>query len=151
MALKKEITWILAVDRAKAKIYVWNSADEHLKEVTSLQHEEARKPERDFRTDRLGHGQGFNSQVHYSMDEHEHFKDHESRKFLQNVADNLDANKKAGRYDKLVIFAANNTFDNLASNLSAEVKDNISGQISKIVTNMPMNELEEYYKKIFLS
>jgi len=148
--LKKEKTWILAVDRSKAKIYEWVALDKRVKEIYSLDNDEVRKPERELRADRPGHGQGFNSKVQYTMDEHVSYKMQESEAFLKKLAKHLSKNEASSNYDKLVITAADEVYQHLLKNLPAEIVSKITKHHAKNLTNMHLVDFQAYYKKHIL-
>lgn len=148
--LKKDIIWILAVDRAKAVIYQWVAQDKRIKEIYRAEDDEVRKPERDLRADRPGHGHGFNSKVEYTMDEHVSYKMHESDVFLKKLAKHLSAKNVASKYDKLVIAAADEIYQHLTKNLPSEITGKISKHHAKNLTNMHLADFQEYYKKRIL-
>lgn len=147
---KQNKTWIVTADRAKANIYEWINKDERLEEVIHLEDSGARKPERSLRADRPGHGQGFNSQVEYTMDEHVSYKLQQSHIFQKELADYLIKQEKLSKFDTLVVIASDEIHKILLKNLPDTALNKISKHHAKNLTNMPLSDVQDYYKKYIL-
>lgn len=145
MLSQKTKTWVLTADRAKAKTFEWLPQTNFLKEIASLEDSEARKPERDLKADRPGHGN--NPTARYAVDEKSSYKQQASQSFLKEVAGVLNTNETQSAYDKLVIIAQQEVYQTIWDNLSLEAKDKITLHHAKDLTNMPQQELSDYYNK----
>ena len=145
MIPSKTRTWILTADRAKAKTFEWLSQNNFLKEMTSLEESDARKPERDLKSDRPGHGN--NPSARYSVEEKSSFKQQASQNFLKDVATFLCKKETLSEYDKLVVIAQNEVYQIIKDNLSPVAQAKIALHHAKDLTNLPQQDLTDYYIK----
>ena len=100
MLANKIKTWVVTADRAKAKTFEWLPEHNSLKEIANLEEKDARKPERDLKADRPGHGN--NPTARYSVNEKSSYKQQASQNFLKEVAGFLCEKETQSAYDKLV-------------------------------------------------
>lgn len=143
--LKEQRTWILAADSAKAKLFEWLPQNHSLQEIACIDEEDARKPERDLRSDRSGHGAGFNSKVRYTLEEHSSYKQQASDIFLHKLAQFLDAPDIQTEFDALVVVAPTNIYQTIQGELSPNGQHKITKHHAKNLTNMPKPEFTKYY------
>lgn len=145
MLSSKTRTWVLTADRAKAKTFEWLPQNNFLKEMISLEESDARKHERDLKADRPGHG--INPTARYSVEEKSSFKQQASQNFLKDVALFLCKKETLSEYDKLVVIAQNEVYQTIKDNLSPVAQSKIALHHAKDLTNMPQQELTDYYIK----
>ena len=145
MVPKKTRTWVLTADRAKAKTFEWLPENNFLKEMTCLEESDARKNERELKADRPGHGN--NPSARYSVEEKSSYKQQASQNFLKDVAGFLCKKETMSAYDKLVVIAQKEVFQAIKGNLSPSAQEKISLHHAKDLTNMPQQELSDYYNK----
>ena len=145
MSLHNNKTWILAADSAKAKIYNWDPISKNIHNIISLQEDDARKKEQELRADRPGHGEGFNSNVQYTVDEHISYKKQASHLFLHKIAKFLSDKDNIPDYDDLIIIAPDDTYKQIEKDMSKTAKNKIKKHHAKNVTNMPIADLMYYY------
>lgn len=147
MPMHKKKTWILTADSAKAKIFGWIPEHKNLREIYALDDKDARKHERDLKSERPGHGQGFASKVRYAVEDPASFKQQASLTFLKKLADFLSEANTQAKYDAMVVIAPDEIYHIIRDNLSPEGQDKITLHHAKNLTNMPAADLSEYYVK----
>lgn len=145
MLSQKARTWVLTADRAKLKIFEWLPQTNFLKEIESHEESQARKPERDLKADRPGHGN--NPTARYAVDEKTSYKQQASQSFLKDIAGLLSEKEARSAYDKLVIIAQDEVYQTIHDNLSLQARDKITLHHAKDLANMPQQELSDYYNK----
>lgn len=138
-------TWVLTADRAKAKTFEWLPQTKFLNEIASLEESDARKHERDLKADRSGHGN--NPTARYAVEEKSSYKQQASQNFLKDVSEYLCKNETLSEYDKLVVIAQDAVYQTIWDNLSPAAQNKITIHHSKDLTNMPQQELSDYYIK----
>ncbi len=141
----KKTTWILVADKAKAKTYKWLPENNFIQEISSLENKDARKHERELKSDRPGHGN--NPNARYSVEEKSSFKHQASQNFIKDVAALLNKDQAQSAHDKLVVIAQEEVYQNLLSNLSPIARDKITQHHAKDLTNMPPQSIADYYHK----
>jgi protein required for attachment to host cells len=130
--------WILVANSSEAHIYSIPSMitlDDHtdLKAFESFYHPESRERSGDIASDRSGnfkHGGGGGSFVEASDP-----KDYEVVKFAKQVADFVNQEHAANKYDDLVIAAPPGFYGNLKQNFSNQVSSALSKYIDKDYVN----------------
>lgn len=146
---KRNRVWVLTANQAKAKIFEWIPEHRSLQEVLSLNEADARKPERELKSDRSGHGhgQGPDATSRYSVEERTSYKQQASQAFLQHLAKVLCEENIISTYDALVVIAQDEVYSTIKNNLSAECQSKITKHHPKNLTNMPTPDLVDYYIK----
>lgn len=147
MIKNKGKIWLLTADQSKAKIFEWIPEHKGLQEIYSISEDDARKPEHELKSDRQGHGhgQGPNSKSRYAVEERTSYKEHASQAFLKNLADYLSKDDVVSAYDAMVMIAQDDVYKTIHKNLSSECQNKISKHHAKNLTNMPTQDLVEYY------
>tara|TARA_R110002096_G_scaffold433579_2_gene652541 strand:+ start:4321 stop:4782 length:462 start_codon:yes stop_codon:yes gene_type:complete len=148
MALSIKKTCIVVADGAKARIFNWNPIEKHIQELMYLQEEDARKPERDLRADRPGSGQGFNSKIQYTVDEHLSYKKQASQLFLEKIAKLLCEKDNLADFDILDIIAPDEVYKSILKHMSVSGRNKINNHYPKNLTNMPVLDLQKHYAKL---
>ena len=145
MLSQKARTWVLTADRAKAKTFEWLPQDKFLKELNSLEESDARKPERELKADRSGHGNNPNGR--HAVDDKTSYKQQASQNFLKTVAEYLCKKKTLTSYDKLIVIAQDEVYNTIRDNLSPVAQGKISMHHAKDLSNLPQQSLTDYYNK----
>ncbi len=141
----KNKTWILVADSAKAKIFEWYPLEKHIKEIIQLHENDARKPERELKSDRPGHGHASSTTARYAVEDHANFKEQASQAFLKKVADLLCVKENLTEYDDLVIIVSEKVYHLIYENMSVLGQKKIIRHYAKNLTNMPILDLQKYY------
>ena len=145
MSKLKNGTWVLIADGEKA-LFLENQTDgeDPFLEVVRKEEQE-NPPNREQAANRRGR---FNDgpSVHRSAvddtDWHQLAKD----RFASDLADILYKQAHKGNFDSIVLVADPGTLGELRSELHQEVTDKVIGEISKTLTNHPIDDIEKIVK-----
>lgn len=140
-------TWLLVADNAKLKIYEWSAENEQISEVINLVDEDARKPDRNLKVDRPGHGHREGVDSRYAIDEKVSYKKQAGELFLKNAAIHISEDDIMSKFDKLVIIAQHDVYKTLISHFSSQAKDKVILHHPKDLSNMPMQDVGHYYSE----
>lgn len=138
-------TWLLVADSAKVKIYEWSAENRNIHEVINLVDEDARKPDRNLKADRPGHGHREGVDSRYAIEEKVSYKKQASELFLKAAASQLCGDDIMSKFDKLVIIAQHDVYKTLMAHLSSQAKDKVILHHPKDLANMPMQDVGHYY------
>ncbi|WP_172330810.1 host attachment family protein [Mangrovicoccus sp. HB161399] len=134
-------TWVLIADGGKA-LFLRNEGDELDMNLAVISKEEHENPQaQDWKTDRAGR---FNDgpSVQRSAVEETDWHQLEKERFAADLAEILYKAAHRGRYDRLVILASRPVLATLRKELHREVLDRLVLDIPKVVTNIPLDEVE---------
>ncbi|MBE3637665.1 host attachment family protein [Mangrovicoccus algicola] len=137
----KQGAWVLIADGEKA-LFLRNVGDEIDMNLAVISKEEQENPPSgDWKTDRAGR---FNDgpSVQRSSVEETDWHQLEKERFATDLADMLYKSAHAGRFDTLVILASRPVLSTLRKELHGEVQARLVLDIPKVVTNVPLDEVE---------
>ncbi len=137
--------WVLIADGEKA-LFLENVGDADYP-VLEVRREEAQEnpPDREQGTDRPGRfndGPSVQRSAVQETDWHRLAKD----RFADDLADILYRQAHKGRFRRIVLVAAPGTLGELRGHLHKEVVDRVVGEIDKVLTNHPLDEVEKIVK-----
>jgi protein required for attachment to host cells len=144
--MKAKVTWILIADGATAKVFEHSGPGKGLKAIDDLMFEQtplkaseimADKPGRSFSSGSLSG----RSAMEYSSDP----VAVRERKFVENVAEELERKHQQHAFDRLIVAAAPTALGDLRPALSKGVKDTILAELPKDLTNIPTPQLESHF------
>lgn len=144
--MKPTKTWIVVADGDQAKIFEHDGPGHGLHAVDGLQLEQERLKAQDIMADKPGRsfssaGPNTRSAVDYRTDPVEA----RERRFVERLADLLEARHAAGDFDRLVIAAAPAALGDLRPALSESVRGAILAELPKDLTNIPTARLAEHF------
>ncbi|MCF8468579.1 MAG: host attachment protein [Sneathiella sp.] len=128
---RKNREWILLADKAHAKIFTRNFADDVLQPHIVLTHPAAQQRQSEQGTGRPGRGQGSANTMRYAYEDHADFAEQESVEFLNKVAAKLNSAVKNDEMDKIILVALPKTLAVLNSELSEAAKARITAEYAK--------------------
>ncbi len=138
-------TWVLVADSEKALFLenIADAADPHL--VVRREEAQDNPPDRDQSASRPGRmadtGHGQRSALD-DTDWHQLAKE----RFAADLADILYRMAHKGGYQRIVLACAPQVLGALRSELHKEVTDKVVGEVPKLLTNHPLNEIEDILK-----
>jgi protein required for attachment to host cells len=147
--MKSKVTWIVVADGDQAKIFEHNGPGKGLRALPDLGLAQAHLKARDIMADKPGRasnpaGPNSRAAVDYKTDP---VADRE-RKFLERLADVLDVQHEAGKFERLVIAAAPAALGDLRPALSDGVRQTILAELPKDLTNLPTPKLAEHFAEL---
>jgi len=147
--MKAKTTWILIADGAQAKVFEHAGPGKGLRIVDGLQFEQAALQAREIMADRPGNSIGSQGArnsggVEYSSDP----VAVRERRFVENVAEQLDRHLQQGAFDRLIVAAAPTALGDLRPAFSKGVKATIVAELPKDLTNIPTAKLEAHFADV---
>jgi protein required for attachment to host cells len=143
--MKAKITWILIADGATAKVFEHNGPGKGLRAVDDLMFEQtplkageimADRPGRSFSS--VGHGR---SAIEPSSDP----VAVRERRFVENVAEELDRRHQQRAFDQLIVAAAPTALGDLRPAFSKGLRETIVAELPKDLTNLPTAQLGQHF------
>lgn len=146
--MKPTITWILLADGAQAKVFKHAGPGTGLTAIADLQFEEEPKKASEIMADKPGRSFSSNgdgrSAMEYSSDP---VKVREAR-FVQSVAEALEARRQKGDFGRLIIAAAPTALGDLRSAMSDQLKATVVAELNKDLTNLPTSDLTKHFEDV---
>lgn len=134
--------WVLVADGEKA-LFLKNVGDDEDMHLQVLQKEEQENPKaQDWAANRPGR---FNDgpSVHRSAVQDTDWHVLEKERFASDLADMLYKKAHAGAFQKLVVVASRPVLSTLRDEMHQEINDKIVLELPKVLTNHPIDEIEE--------
>jgi len=149
--MKAKTTWILIADGAQAKVFEHAGPGKGLRIVEDMQFEQAALQAREIMADRPGNSIGSQGArnsggVEYSSDP----VAVRERRFVENVAEQLDRHLQQGAFDRLIVAAAPTALGDLRPAFSKGVKATIVAELPKDLTNIPTAKLEAHFADVLV-
>ena len=149
--MKAKTTWILIADGAQAKVFEHSGPGKGLRIVEDMQFEQAALQAREIMADRPGNSIGSQGArnsggVEYSSDP----VAVRERRFVENVAEQLDRHLQQGAFDRLIVAAAPTALGDLRPAFSKGVKATIVAELPKDLTNIPTAKLEAHFADVLV-
>jgi protein required for attachment to host cells len=143
--MKPIVTWIVIADGAQAKIFAHDGPGKGLQPLPDLNRQQDALQAREIMADKPGRsfssaGPGTRSSIEYHTDPVEV----RERRFVEDLADRLEASRAAGAFQRLVIAAAPNALGDLRPALSEAVKKTVVAELPKDLTNVPIAKLADH-------
>lgn len=141
----KNGTWVVVADGEKA-LFLRNVTDGENPHFEVIRKEEQDNPKNidqaANRPGRVAQSANHGKSAYDDTDWHELAKE----RFAADLADILYERAHKGKFDSIVLVAAPNVLGELRGQLHQEVTDKVMGEISKTLTNHPINEIEKIVK-----
>jgi protein required for attachment to host cells len=144
--MKPTITWIVCADGNEAKVFEHTGPGKGLTAVKDIQMEQEPLKASEIMADKPGRafssaGPGARSSMEYSSDP----VAVRERRFVEDLAEALEAARADGRFNRLVIAAAPNALGDLRPALSEAVRATILAELPKVLTNVPTDKLAAHF------
>ncbi|WP_055045202.1 host attachment protein [Devosia sp. A16] len=144
--MKAKVTWILIADGATAKVFEHTGPGKGLRAVDDLMFEQTPLKAGEIMADRPGRsissmGSGGRSAMEYSSDP----VAVRERRFVENVAEELDRKHQQRAFDQLIIAAAPTALGDLRPALSKGLRETIIAELPKDLTNLPTPQLGQHF------
>ena len=134
--------WVLIADGEKA-LFLRNIADEEDPHLVVIREEhQDNPPDREQGTDAPGRMQDNGVRQRSAVAETDWHQLAKER-FASDLADILYRRAHKGEFDKIVLACAPNVLGDLRSALHKEVSDKVVGEVPKVLTNHPLDEIEK--------
>ena len=142
--MKSIRTWIVIADATRARIAVNDGPGSGVTPVPGLAFEGRNLPGREIMSDRPGRTFDSSGRGRHGKEPRTGPREVEALRFLHDLAERLDEGRKQERYDRLVIVAPPKALGQLRQQLSAGVRDRITGALDKDLTHVPDHQLAKH-------
>lgn len=146
--MKAKTTWILIADGAQAKVFEHTGPGKGLRAIEDLQFEQEPLQAQEIMADRPGRSfasaGSARSAIEYSSDP----VAVRERRFVENVAEELDRHLQKGEFERLIVAAAPTALGDIRPAFSKAVKDTIVAELPKDLTNIPTPKLEAHFTEL---
>lgn len=127
------VTWVVAADSSRARIFSLESRIEPMSELVDMVHAEGRLQDQDALSDRQGgiaggHGEGGGGHSFESPTDGKH---HEAEVFAKQIADKLEQGRLAHDYHKLILIAPPAFLGVLRQVLNQHIQDLVCASLDK--------------------
>ena len=138
-----KLTWLVVADNSKARIFTVDSRMGPIEEIESISHGEARLHEQEMTSDSPGRGNNNGVAGHAYQDEISP-KDQENINFAKQIANELDAARKDGKFKQVMLVAAPGFLGNLRNQLSAQTQKLACFELAKNLSQLSAKEIREH-------
>jgi protein required for attachment to host cells len=137
-----KLTWLVVADNSKARIFTVDSRRGPIEEIESIIHAEARLHERNMTSDLPGRGSGQGGARHAYQDEMSP-KEQENINFAKQIANELDAARKDGKFKQVMLVAAPGFLGNLRNQLTVQTKNLACFELAKNMSHFSAEKIRE--------
>lgn len=143
--MKAKTTWILVADGAQAKVFEHTGPGKGLRIIEDLQFEQQPLQAQEIMADRPGRSFASAGSARSAMEYSSDPVAVRERRFVENVAEELDKHLQKGAFDRLIVAAAPTALGDLRPAFSKALKETIVGELPKDLTNIPTSKLEAHF------
>ena len=148
--MKAIVTWVLIADGAQAKVFRNAGPGKGLEAIKELHFEEEPLQTREIMSDRQG--RSFSS-VGHGRSAMEHPTDPSQlreERFVKSVTEVLDKKCREGAFDRLIIAAAPTALGDIRGALTDRLKQSVTAELPKDLTNVPTPQLEKHFADLLV-
>jgi protein required for attachment to host cells len=146
--MKAKTTWILIADGAQAKVFEHAGPGRGLRALDDLQFQQEPLQAHEIMADRPGRSFASAGSARSAMEYSSDPVQVRERRFVENVAEELDKRLQQGEFDRLIVAAAPTALGDLRPAFSKGVKETIVAELAKDLTNIPTAKLEAHFADI---
>lgn len=143
--MKPKTTWILIADGAQAKVFEHTGPGKGLRAIDDLQFEQEPLQAQEIMADRPGRSFASAGSARSAMEYSSDPVAVRERRFVENVAGELDKHLQNGEFERLIVAAAPTALGDIRPAFSKAVKDTIVAELPKDLTNIPTPKLEAHF------
>lgn len=136
MLSPKTTTWILVCDGARARILSRHGPGGDLMAIDSSEHPSAREKGTELASDRPGRTFDSFGQGRHAKAPPTDWQQYEKTRFAREMAEQINAAARNGRFDQLMVIAPPRVLGDLRSLLDAHARKRISAEVGKDLTNL---------------
>lgn len=146
--MKAKTTWILVADGAQAKVFEHMGPGKGLRALEELKFSQEPLQAREIMADRPGRTFASAGSARSAMEYTSDPVAVRERRFVENVAAELDKHLQNGAFERLIVAAAPTALGDLRPAFSKGLKDVIMAELPKDLTNIPTAKLESHFADI---
>lgn len=137
-------TWIVVSDSARARILTTNRRKTRLVEVKEFLHPQSRVHEEEVATEKLDRSFRSEAPGRHDMSETLSPKKHEAWKLCKELANEIEAGRTRGEFERLVIVAAPAFLGELRKRMSDPTSRLIVAELDKELAGMDTEEIRKH-------
>lgn len=141
--------WILVANQAEAQIYSATRLPGSLSLVQTLTHEDGTAHARDLTSDAPGRVHDRIGSARHSMEPDTGVKEEQRRRFVKELADQLQAAHLKHKFDQLVLLAAPAVLGVIRKTLTADLERAVIREIPKDVIGHGLDKIELQLQRSF--
>ena len=141
MRFKKQMTWILIADGARAHIIANEGPGKGLKTIPGQDYTGTNLPTRELGTDKPGRTFDRAGVGRHSKEPRVDWHRFEKHKFAKSMAKVLDKAAGQGVFDRLILVAPPEILGELRSSLGKLASDRVVAELARDLTNLSIHEL----------
>lgn len=135
------VTWVVVADSSAARIFLAGSPTGALQEIASYEHPEARRHERDMRTDEPGVTFDRVGYAKHGMEPKVKPKEHEANVFARFLAERIDTARARSEINRVILVAPPEFLGNLRAALASDARKIVEGEYNLNVVRMKPEEI----------
>lgn len=135
--------WIVAADRAGARILETDKRAGPVTEVSKLDHPDGRLKEGDFDSDSPGHAPGNGGNNQHPMSHENARKEKDARDWARDIATHLEQALRKKRFEELYLLCDPGFLGTLRTVLPDGVRKVLKGEVSKDVTHQSPEQIRK--------
>jgi len=148
--MKAKTTWILIADGAQAKVFEHKGPGSGLRVVDDMTFEQTPLQAQEIMADRPGRSFASAGSARSAMEYSSDPVAVRERRFVENVAEQLDKRLQKGAFDRLIVAAAPTALGDLRPAFTEGVKETIIAELPKDLTNIPTAKLEPHFTDLLM-
>ncbi|MGD8593518.1 MAG: host attachment protein [Gammaproteobacteria bacterium] len=138
------ITWVVVAESSRARIFSLEKVKGPMDEILTLDHPDSRAHEQELTSDLPGHAFDSGGQGRHALNSSVEPKQQETIAFAKQIAEHLNAHRKAGDYDKLVIFAAPAFLGLLRERLNDQTNKLVVHESNKNLVQLDVDKIRDH-------
>ena len=146
--MKKNITWILVADGARAHIYKNEGPGKGLHHAVGQEFTGDHAPTHELQTDRQGRAFDSTGNARHAMEPHQDPHRLLKDKFARQMADVLSGYHKKGEFGRLILVAPAKAMGDLRAHLDTHVASCVVGELIKDLTHVKMQDLTTHLEDL---
>ncbi len=139
-----KLTWLVVADNSRARIFSTNMHKGPIDEIESIVHTEARLHEQELTTDLPGRGNGKGGAGRHAYEDETSPREQEEINFARDLANKLDAARKANKFKQLILVAAPGFLGNLRSKLNPQIQNMVSFELAKNLAHLNADDIRQH-------
>ena len=143
-------TWIVIADGVRCRVVTNDGPGRGIEPRPDLDFRSEQRRLRDIMSDRPGRATGVVGKGRHAVAYSSDPVREDERTFARSLVDLLEAESAANAFDRLVLIAPPQTMGDLRSMLPKRLQDLVSKEITKDLTKLPIQRLEEHLRRSLL-
>ncbi len=146
--MPKIITWVLIADGSRARLFVNEGVGKGLKPALNQEFIGTNLPGREISSDRPGRSFDSAGVGRHAMEPPTDPRRYEAQAFSRGIAEILEAARKQGSFDRLVVVAPPKALGDLRAEFSGKLRDLVTAELNKDLTKIPVHELADHLGEV---